>query len=68
MLSAYSIPTGDDYDHEAILGDPAWWAVANEAKCSIERLRAILRDPEELKTLSHPTVEALRATRSEGAA
>lgn len=68
MLSAYSAPGGDDYDHEAILSDLAWWAVAEEAKSTIERLRNLLRDPEELRTLSHPSVEALRATRTQGTA
>jgi hypothetical protein len=67
-LLAYAAPAGEDSDHEAILSDPAWWAVAEEARRTIERLRALLRDPVELGLLSRPSVEGLRATRPQGAA
>ncbi|MFC3068916.1 hypothetical protein [Phenylobacterium soli] len=68
MLLAYSAPAGDDYDHEAILSDPAWWAVAAEAKRTIERLRDLLREPEEVRTLLRPSVEGLRARQNQGTA
>ena len=68
MLSAYSSPTGDDCDHQAILSDPAWRAVTEEAKRTIGRLRDLLREPRELEALSHPSVEALHASRNEGTA
>lgn len=68
ILSAYSSPGGNDYDHAAILSDPAWHVVAEEAQRTIDRLRGLLSEPEELRMLSEPSAEALRVSRSGGAA
>ena len=68
ILSSYSAPAADDYDHESILSDPAWWVVTAEARNTIERLRDLLGDPEELRTLSHSSVAALRARQTQGMA
>ena len=37
-LSAYESPTGDDYDHAAILADPKWAAVVSLAAQACQQL------------------------------
>jgi hypothetical protein len=64
MLSAYSPPGNDDCDHSAILDDPGWQAVTAEASRTIDRLIGLLSEPEELRALTQPSTEALRASRA----
>ena len=40
ILSAHKSPNGNDYDHEAILSDPAWHAVARTANAALSQLEA----------------------------
>ena len=37
-LLAYEPPSGNDYDHEAILDDPAWVSVTRAAKAALDHL------------------------------
>ena len=41
-------PQGDEYDHEAILADPAWQEVVASAQAAWSSLTSALSDPEEL--------------------
>jgi hypothetical protein len=66
-LSDYSPPAADDYDHDAILRDPAWLAVVDEARWAVDRLKTMLSD-DELIILSRSGVEGLDASRTAGEA
>lgn len=68
MLSAYTAPGEDDYDHAAVLNDPGWWAVTEEAARAVNGLTRLLSEPEELRALLQPSLEALRVSRSTGSA
>jgi hypothetical protein len=68
LLSAYSPPGDDDGDHSAILSDPGWQAITEEARRAIDRLSALLSEPEELRALLQPSAEGLRASRAAGSA
>ncbi len=50
-ISAHSSPTGNDYDHEAILQDPAWLEVVELAKRTQQRLLAIVENEDERAAL-----------------
>lgn len=51
-ISAHSSPTGDNYDHQAILQDPAWLAVVALAERTRQRLLAIVENEDERSALS----------------
>lgn len=51
-LSAYNSPTGDDYDHAAILADPKWETVVSLAAQAREQLQEL--------SLSEPDKRAIR--------
>lgn len=44
VLDAYHAPLADDYDHKAILADPAWHAVAKAAQAACAELLAVVED------------------------
>ena len=44
---AYKAPNGDDYNHSAILSDPAWLNVVSLADTARLRLLTIIREPSE---------------------
>jgi hypothetical protein len=47
LILGYRAPSGDDYDHEAILSDPAWISISDNAKDVVSRLAAALQNPAE---------------------
>ncbi len=51
-ISAHSSPTGNNYDHEAILQDPAWLAVVELAQRTQQRLLEIVKNDDERSALS----------------
>ena len=48
---AYKAPGGDDYNHSAILSDPAWLHVVSLADTARLRLLTIIKDPSERELL-----------------
>ena len=50
-LQSYKPPGGKEYDHEAILADPAWHAVAAKADAARRRLLELTNDPRERRSL-----------------
>jgi hypothetical protein len=62
LLEDYAPPNGDAYDHEAILGDPAWQAVGASAAVTRERLERMIVDPAERKALLEISIYAQRAS------
>lgn len=63
LFDRYKSPDGDDYNHEAILNDPAWHdvvAAAQSAKCA---LLAIIGDLDERQLLTTASLYAHVATR-----
>jgi hypothetical protein len=46
-VAAYEPPGGKEYDHEAILADPAWHAVVAKADAARRRLLELTDDPRE---------------------
>ena len=49
--SDYNAPNDDDYDHVAILDDPAWHRVIALAQVARERLLALVEKPDERRML-----------------
>jgi len=50
-LVSHTAPEGDDYNHNAILGDPAWHAVVAAAEQAKQQLLAIVHDRVEREIL-----------------
>jgi hypothetical protein len=48
---SYKPPGGKQYDHEAILADPAWHAVVAKADAARRRLLELITDPRERRSL-----------------
>jgi hypothetical protein len=53
-LVLHKAPGGDDYDNAAVLGDPAWHAVAAQAEAARQRLLELTTDSFEREALSGP--------------
>lgn len=51
LLESHTPPAGDFYDHDAILADPAWHAVAEAAESARQQLLAITTDRQDRDTL-----------------
>jgi hypothetical protein len=51
-LGEHQAPKGNDYNHPAILADPAWQAVAAKAEKTRQELLLIVSDPEERSSLT----------------
>ena len=49
--AAYKAPKNDDYDHKAILADPAWRHVVALADTARTRLMDVIKDPSERAAL-----------------
>ena len=47
ILTAHKAPGRDDYDHEAILGDPGWQSVVQAAERAKQQLLSITTDSKE---------------------
>lgn len=54
LAESYESPSGDDYDHEAILRDEKWLKVADAAERSRQRLLSLITDTVERTALTHP--------------
>ena len=54
LAGRYKSPSGDDYDHEAILRDEKWLKVVDAAERSRQRLLSLITDAVELTTLTRP--------------
>lgn len=65
LLDRYKAPT-DDYDHRAILEDPAWHRVVGAARETQASLSTIIVQPEERASLLLPTVHAIAAAARNG--
>ncbi|HPF92135.1 MAG TPA: hypothetical protein PLL57_15850 [Flavobacteriales bacterium] len=50
-LSSYKAPKDDDYNHQAILNDPAWLALVAEGEAARRRLEELLTN-DELETIN----------------
>ena len=61
LLSAHEPPTGDQYDHQAILADPNWLAVTQAGRAAADRLEPLLTDPREISHLRETSPSALQA-------
>ena len=57
-------PKGDQYDHEAILADPAWQEVIAAAQAAWSSLKSVLSDPEELALVSALDTRTWQAPRA----
>lgn len=62
-LDRYEPPNGDDYDHQAILDDPAWHGVVEAAKEAQHRLARLLEEPTERARLLKASEHAIAAAR-----
>jgi hypothetical protein len=51
MLGAHSAPGGDDYDHAAILNDPAWRQVVEAAEQARQQLLSAITNHDERQML-----------------
>ena len=51
QLDKYEPPNKDEYDHIAILKDPTWISICNEAKRTCKKLLSVLSDQEERKLM-----------------
>jgi hypothetical protein len=51
LIERYEAPARNDYDHEAILNDPAWNVITDTAKQVLQQLAAALESPSERKLL-----------------
>ncbi len=51
-LDEHQAPNGDNYDHAAILSDPAWHRVVSLAEAARNSLMQTLKDPNERVALS----------------
>lgn len=63
LVATYDAPAGDNFDHAAILDDPAWLNVVREAQIARERLAPLILDPAEKAALSDRSESAYRAWR-----
>ena len=61
LFKAYGTPTGDSYDHAAILADLRWLEIADAARAAADRLADLLAYPEELRHLRERSPSALQA-------
>lgn len=52
IADTYDAPANDDYDHVAILNDPAWEAVVHAAQVAQKQLAHLLVDPKEKAILA----------------
>jgi hypothetical protein len=55
-IDAYTSPGGKDYDHAAILADPAWRAVVAAAERAKQRLLMVVTDDDGRRILSEPMI------------
>ena len=54
LAQRYESPDGDDYDAEAVLGDPNWKKVVEAAQHARQRLLPLLTDSTEIAALTQP--------------
>ena len=52
-LSAYESPTGNDYDHAAILADPKWAAIVSSAAQARDQLQNLPLSESDLRAIRH---------------
>jgi hypothetical protein len=50
-IDSYSAPGGDNYNHEAILSDPAWHTLVEAAERTRQQLLAVIVDIDERRSL-----------------
>jgi hypothetical protein len=61
VAASYNAPAGDDFDHVAILDDPAWLNVVREAQLARDCLASLILDPAERAALFERSEHAYRA-------
>jgi hypothetical protein len=63
LLNGHESPDGDDSNGARVLADPAWQAIAAEAKATKERLAEHLVDPAEKHALLAPGLQRPQGSR-----